>query len=71
MKKYILDEVVKLLTAVVLGLVYMWFVLSFAWSLDDMSVTERIIGVAYIFLVMPIYEGVKRLMGLDKERNIR
>lgn len=71
MKKYILDEVVKLLTAVVLGLVYMWFVLSFAWSLDDMSVTERIIGVTYIFLVMPIYEGVKRLMGLDKERNIR
>lgn len=50
--------------AVMFGLVYVWFALSFAWSLDDMSVAERIAGVAYILLMMPMYEGIKRLLGL-------
>lgn len=54
-----------MLVAVVLGLVYMWFVLSFAWSLDDMSVVEKIAGVAYAFLMMPIYEDIKRLLRLS------
>ncbi|NPD91678.1 hypothetical protein [Xylanibacter muris] len=61
----IFKEAVKLLTAVVLGLVYMWFLLSFTWSLDDMSVGEKIMGVAYIFLMMPIYSGIKRLLRLS------
>lgn len=64
MKKF-LNETVKMLVAVVLGLVYMWFVLSFAWSLDDMSVVEKIAGVAYAFLMMPIYEDIKRLLRLS------
>ncbi len=54
-----------MLVALVLGLVYMWFALSFAWSLDDMSVVEKIAGVAYAFLMMPIYEGIKRLLRLS------
>lgn len=54
-----------MLIVMMLGLVYMWFVLSFAWSLDDMSVTEKIAGVAYAFLMMPIYEGIKRLLRLS------
>lgn len=54
-----------MLVAVVLGLVYVWFVLSFAWNLDDMSMTEMIMGVAYVLLMMPMYEGVKRLLGLE------
>lgn len=57
-------EAVKIPVAVVLSLVYMWFALSFAWSLDDMSVAEKVLGVAYAFLMMPIYEGIKRLVGL-------
>ncbi len=57
-------EAVKIPVAVVLCLVYMWFALSFAWSLDDMSVAEKVLGVAYAFLMMPIYEGIKRLVGL-------
>lgn len=61
----IFKEAVKLLTAVVLGLVYMWFLLSFTWSLDDMSVGEKIMGVAYTFLMMPIYSGIKRLLRLS------
>lgn len=54
-----------MLVAVVLGLVYMWFALSFAWSLGDMSVAEKIAGVAYAFLMMPIYEGIKKLLRLS------
>lgn len=57
-------EAVKIPVAAVLGLVYIWFALSFAWSLDDMSVAEKVLGVAYAFLMMPIYEGIKRLVGL-------
>lgn len=63
--KRIFKEAVKMLVAVVLGLVYMWFALSFAWSLDDMSVAEKISGVAYAFLMMPIYEGIKKLLRLS------
>lgn len=63
--KRIFKEAVKMLVAVVLGLVYMWFALSFAWSLDDMSVVEKIAGVAYTFLMMPIYEGIKKLLRLS------
>lgn len=54
-----------MLVAVMLGLVYMWFVLSFAWSLDDMSMAERSMGVAFTFLMMPIYEGIKKLLRLS------
>lgn len=63
MKRF-LKETVKMLVAVVLGLMYMWFALSFAWSLDDMSVAEKIAGVAYAFLMMPIYESIKKLLRL-------
>ena len=62
----ICKEVAKTLTAVVLCMVYLWFALSFAWSHDDMSVAEKVVGVAYAFLVMPIYEVVKRVLELDK-----
>lgn len=55
----------KLLTAVMLGLFYMWFLLSFAWSLDDMSLAEKIMGVAYTFLMIPIYSGIKKLLRLS------
>lgn len=64
MKRF-LKKTVKMLVAVVLGLVYMWFMLSFAWSLDNMSVAEKIAGVAYAFLMMQIYEGVKKLLRLS------
>ncbi len=63
--KRIFNGIAKMLVAVVLCLVYMWFALSFAWSLDDMSVVEKIAGVAYAFLMMPIYEGIKRLLRLS------
>lgn len=64
MKKFF-NEVAKMLIAVVLGLVYMWFALSFAWSIDDMSVAEKIAGMAYTFLMMPMYYGLKKLFRLS------
>lgn len=61
----ICKEVAKMLTAVVLFLVYLWFALSFVWSLDDMSVAEKVVGVAYLFLMVPLYEGAKRLLRIS------
>lgn len=63
--KKVLTETAKMLFALALGLIYMWFALSFAWSLDDMSTAEKVAGVIYCFAVMPIYEGIKRLLRLD------
>lgn len=56
-----MKTVLKMTLAVFLGIVCMWFVLSFKWSYDDMSLPEKVIGVAYFFLMVPIYEGVKAL----------
>lgn len=64
MKKFF-NEVAKLLIALLLGLVYMWFVLSFAWSLDDMSMVERIVGVVYCATMMPLYYGIKKVLRLQ------
>lgn len=62
--KTIISETVKTVVALVLGLVGMWFVLSFAWSLDEMSVAEKAAGVVYGILMVPMYEGIKRVLRL-------
>ena len=58
-------ECVKMAIAMVLGLVYMWFALSFAWSFEDMSVAEIVAGVVYAMAMMPVYYGMKRALRLD------
>lgn len=60
----IISETLKMVVALVLGLVCMWIVLSFAWSADEMSVAEKVAGVIYIILMVPLYEGIKRVLGL-------
>ena len=66
MEKFLI-EAAKMLLAVMLGLVYIWFILSFKWSFDDMSTAEKIIGIVYAFVMIPLYEGIKyvgrKLMG--------
>lgn len=62
--KTIISETVKTVVALVLGLVGMWFVLSFAWSADEMSVAEKAAGVIWSILVVPMYEGIKRVLRL-------
>lgn len=63
--KKIFKEVAKFLVAIVLGLVYMWFVLSYAWSIDEMSQTEKILGMAYIIIMVPMYCCIKRFLRLS------
>ena len=62
--KKIYSETLKMSVALVLGLVGMWFVLSFAWSADEMTVAEKAAGVVYGILMMPLYEGIKRILRL-------
>ena len=62
--KRMLNESAKTAIALVLGLVCLWFVMSFAWSLDDMSLAECVFGAVYVLSVVPLYEGIKRLLGL-------
>lgn len=64
MKKFF-KEVAKMLIAVLLGLVYMWFVLSYAWSLDEMSMAEKVMGVVYAIMMMPMYYGIKKVLRLQ------
>lgn len=62
--KQFLKEVAKMAIAIVLGLIYMWFVLSFKWCFEEMSVAEKIIGVVYAFAVIPMYESIKHALRL-------
>lgn len=62
--KKIITETLKMSVALVLGLVCMWFVLSFAWSADEMTVAEKAVGVLYCMVMVPLYEGIKRVLRL-------
>lgn len=62
--KSFMKEIVKMAVAIVLALVYGWFLLSFAWSLDDMSTGEKVAGVVYGFAMVPMYEAIKKIAGL-------
>ena len=62
--KKLLNEMIKVLVAVILCMACLWFVLSFAWSSDDMSTAEKIAGVVMFLCVGPMYEGLKRVMRL-------
>lgn len=60
----LLNELLKVLVALVLGMVFMWFFLSFAWCREDMSFVEQFLGVVYMVLAVPCYYGIKKLLGL-------
>lgn len=62
--KKLLQEMIKALVALSLGVFFMWFLLSFGWSGDEMSVSEQILGVVYGFVMVPLYEGIKKVMRL-------
>ena len=62
--KKVLNEMSKFSIALVLVLIYMWFFMSFAWSLDDMSTAEKVSGIVYGFAMVPMYELIKKLAGL-------
>ena len=62
--KKVLKAGVRFLIAITMGLVYMWFLLSFAWSLDEMSLLEKCIGIIYGFVMVPLYYKLTDAMGL-------
>ncbi len=62
--KKIYSETLKMSVALVLGLVCMWFVLSFAWSAEEMTVAEAAAGVVYFILMVPLYERIKCVLRL-------
>lgn len=62
--KKVLNEVAKFSIAFVLGLIYMWFFLSFGWSLDEMSSAEKVAGIIYSFAMIPMYYVIKKMTGL-------
>lgn len=62
--KKVLKAGMRFLIAVAMGLVYMWFLLSFKWSLDDMSTLEKCVGIVYSFVMVPMYFKLTDVMGL-------
>lgn len=63
MKKFF-NELAKVAIAIVLGLIGMWFLLSFSWSHDEMSMAEKVAGVLYSMVALPCYYGIKNVLGL-------
>lgn len=62
--KSIMNEMAKTAIALVLGLIGMWFLLSFQWSPADMSPAEKVAGAVYCIVMVPAYYGIKRVTGL-------
>ena len=62
--KNIMQVFMKLFVSTVLGFVFMYFMLSFCWSASDMSSAEKITGIVYCMLVLPLYYGLMRVTGL-------
>lgn len=60
--KKVLKAGVRFLIAIILGLVYMWFLLT--WSLDEMSLLEKCLGIIYGFVMVPLYYKLTDAMGL-------
>lgn len=54
-----MKALMKIMLALTLVLIWIWFVLSFKWSYEDMSPAEKVVGVVYIVTMVPIYCGIK------------
>lgn len=62
--KKVLKAGVRFLIAITMGLVYMWFLLSFKWCPDDMSTLEKCVGIVYCFVMVPGYYKLTDVMKL-------
>ena len=52
------------MAGLVLGLIYLWFLLSFKWSIEDMSTLEKCVGIVYGFVMVPVYYKLTDVMKL-------
>lgn len=62
--KQFLKEVAKMAIAVMLGLIYVWFLLSFKWSIEDMTTLEKCVGIVYGVVMVPVYYKLTDVMKL-------
>ena len=62
--KTLLKELARISIAIVMSLVYAWFLLSFAWSIDEMSQLEKFAGIVYGFVMVPLYCKLTDAIGL-------
>lgn len=62
--KTLLKELARISIAIVMSLVYAWFLLSFAWSIDEMSKLEKCAGIVYGFVMVPLYCKLTDAIGL-------
>ena len=54
----------RFLIALLMGLVYMYILLSAAWSFGDMSTTEKVLGIVYIIMMIPVYDKLVNILNL-------
>ncbi|MBR0183055.1 MAG: hypothetical protein IJQ05_07270 [Bacteroidaceae bacterium] len=54
----------RFLIALLMGLVYMYILLSAAWSFGDMSTTEKVLGIVYIIMMIPVYDKLVNVLNL-------
>lgn len=54
----------RFLIALLMGLVYMYILLSAAWSFGDMSTTEKVLGIVYIIMMIPVYDKLVKVLNL-------
>lgn len=54
----------RFLIALLMGLVYMYILLSAAWSFSDMSTTEKVLGIVYIIMMIPVYDKLVNVLNL-------
>ena len=60
--KRILKETAKLAAGLVIGMLCVWFMLSFQWSSDEMSPGEKILGVLVLASALPLYWWIRELL---------
>ncbi|MBQ7451041.1 MAG: hypothetical protein IJ606_02565 [Bacteroidaceae bacterium] len=54
----------RFLIALLMGLVYMYILLSAAWNFGDMSTTEKVLGIVYIIMMIPVYDKLVKVLNL-------
>lgn len=42
----------------------MYILLSAAWSFGDMSTTEKVLGIVYIIMMIPVYDKLVNVLNL-------
>lgn len=58
-------ELKKMAVALLVGTGYMWFLLSFGLCADEMGTVEKVAGMVYFVVMVPLYVWLKRVVGAE------